>query len=379
MSRVAPSLFFLFVVSTPTVVQGQEEVDPILSGRLLVSGLPADTGTVVLHRVTPEEAGDIDSTSVGAEGGFSFRLPNLPVPGSGEIFIASTRLDDILYAGVPISDPIQLDSLYTIRAFPAQMAPPEGMTFPISRREVWVDEGPIGWQITDVLEIRNSQAMTLVPQVDDGPVWQYPLPSAAIGARILQVGPSAGPARVDGSTLVASNPVLPAENYYIVQYDLESIEFDIPLPGETGLVQVMVREPAPAIRVEGLARQPSEEIEVGASFMRWAGQTLVDQNLSVRLGEEGGSTAVVWMSTALALLLAGAGSLVIRRDSVPVAHGASVRIRKEILVDVAKLDEAYAGLKRSNPKEEARYRRRRSALVRELEPKRGGGDPPAPR
>lgn len=352
-------------------------MDPVLSGRLLVSGVPADTGTVVLHRVTPAEAGDIDSTSVGADGGFSFRLPNLPFPGSGEVFIASTRFDEILYVGVPISDPIQLDSLYAIRAFPAQIVPPEGMTFPVSRREVWVDEGPIGWQITDVLEIRNSQAMTLVPLVDDGPVWRYPLPSGAIGARILQVGPSAGLARVDGTTLIASNPVIPAENYYIVQYDLESIEFDIPLPGETGLIQVMVREPAPAIRVEGLARQPSEEIEVGASFMRWAGQTLVDQNISVRLGEEGGSTAVVWMSVALALFLAGAGSLVIRRDPVPAVPWTSVRMRKKILIDVAKLDEVYAGLERSNPKEEARYRRRRSALVRELERKRGGGSPPA--
>ena len=375
MSRVPPSLFLLVVVAIPAAVQSQ--VDPVLSGRLLVSGVPADTGTVVLHRVTPAEAGDIDSTSVGADGGFSFQLPNLPFPGSGEIFIASARFDEILYVGVPISDPIQLDSLYAIRAFPAQMVPLEGMTFPVSRREVWVDEGPIGWQITDVLEIRNSQAMTLVPLVDDGPVWRYPLPSGAIGARILQVGPSAGLARVDGTTLIASNPVIPAENYYIVQYDLESIEFDIPLPGETGLIQVMVREPAPAIRVEGLARQPPEEIEVGASFMRWAGQTLVDQNISVRLGEEGGSTAVVWMSVALALLLAGAGSLIIRRDPVPAVPWTSVRMRKEILIDVAKLDEVYESLERSNPKEEARYRRRRSALVRELERKRGGGGPPA--
>ncbi len=378
MSRAPQYLLFLLTLVAPHAVQSQQEVDPVLSGTLLVSGVPPDTGIVVLHRVTPEEAGDIDSTSVGAGGSFSLRLPNVPVPGSGEVFFASTRFDGILYTGTPISDPIQLDSLYTIRAFSALTAPPEGVSFPVSRREVWIDAGPIGWQITDVLEIRNSQGTTLVPEVDDAPVWRYPLPSGAIGGRILQLGPAVGPARVDGTTLVASNPVLPAENYYIVQYDLESIEFDLPLPGETGLIQVLIREPAPAIRVEGLARQASEEIEVGTSFLRWAGQALQDQSIAIRLGEEGESTTVVWVSVALALLLVAAGSLVVRRLPVSAAASAA-RIRKEILVEVATLDEEFATIERPNPKAEAHYRRLRAALVRELQGVGEGGSPPRPR
>ena len=378
MFRVARLSFFVFVASVPVAVQGQEEVEPILAGRLFVSGIPADSGTVVLHRVTPEEAGDIDSTTVGADGSFSFHLPGLPVPGSGEIFLASAHFQGVLYAGIPISEPIQLDSLYMIRVFPAQTAPPEGLAFAISRREIWVDEGPIGWQITDVLEIRNPQGMTVVPELDSGPVWRYPLPSGAIGARVLQVGPSVGPARVDGTTFVASNPVVPAENYYVLQYDLESIEFDLPMPGETGLVQVMVREPAPAIRVEGLARQPSEEIEVGTTFMRWAGQALRDQTISVRLGEEGGSTMLVWMSVTLALLLVVAGSLVIRRNPQDAKPSGALPIRKEILVKIAKLDEAFAGIEQPTPKASERYERRRATLVRGLEIGGGVGRPPAP-
>ena len=366
-------LLLAAIAGGPGVLAAQEEIEAVLVGELLLAGLPVDTGTVVLHRVTPEEASDIDSTAIGAGGSFRLDLPNLPVPGSGEVFLASTRYEGVLYAGTPIVDPLQLDTLYTIRAYPSVTAPAGGMSFPVSRREVWVDAGPFGWQVTDVLEIVNSEAATRIPAAGGGPVWRYPLPADAIGGRILQVGPSAGPAHVEGTTLVASNPVLPAENYYVVQYDLESIEFDLPLPGETGIVQVMVREPAPAVRVEGLARQPSEELEFGATFMRWAGQTLRDQSIAIRMGEDGGPTLLAWTSLGLALVLVAAGSVAIRGRNASVPVSGRRRIRRDIVVDIAKLDEAYAGIEQPSRGATARYRRRRRALVSELEETEAGG------
>ncbi len=366
-------LLLAVVAGAPRGLAAQEEVEAALVGELLLAGLPVDTGTVVLHRITPEEASDIDSTAIGAGGGFRLDLPHLPVPGSGEVFLASTRYEGVLYAGAPITDPLQLDTLYTIRAYPSVTAPVGGMSFPVSRREVWVDEGPFGWQVTDVLEIMNSDAATRIPAAAGGAVWRYPLPADAIGGRILQVGPSAGPARVEGTTLVASNPVLPAENYYVVQYDLESIEFDLPLPGETGIVQVMVREPAPPVRVEGLARQPSEELEFGATFMRWAGQTLRDQSIAIRMGEEGGPTVLAWTSLGLALVLVAAGSVAIRGRDASVPVSGRRRIRRDIVVDIAKLDEAYAGIEQQSRGARARYRKRRRALVSELEEAQAGG------
>ena len=374
MARHLRALLLLAAVAGgPVALAAQEEVEAVLVGELLLGGLPVDTGTVVLHRITPEEASNIDSTAIGAGGSFRLDLPNLPVPGSGEVFLASTRYEGVLYAGTPIADPLQLDTLYTIRAYPSVTTPAGGMSFPVSRREVWVDSGPFGWQVTDVLEIMNSEAATRIPVAAGGAVWRYPLPAAAIGGRILQVGPSAGPARVEGTTLVASNPVLPAENYYVVQYDLESIEFDLPLPGETGIVQVMVREPAPAVRVEGLARQPSEELEFGATFMRWAGQTLRDQSIAIRMGEEGGPTVLAWTSLGLALVLVAAGSVAIRGRDASAPVSGRRRIRRDIVVDIAKLDEAYAGIEQPGRGATARYRRRRRALVSELEETEAGG------
>jgi hypothetical protein len=364
---VLACLFTIGFASAPKVASAQEEVAPILRGTLFLGDVPADTGTVVLHWVTPEESGVVDSTTVDDEGRFSLELPHLPIPNSSEVFFATSRFDDVLYTGSYITDPIQLDSVYAVRTYPSQAAPAEGFIFPVAQREVWIDAGPSGWRITDVLDIRNPNTVTFKSDGPDGVVWRYPLPTNALNPQIIQVGPIDGPARVDGTTLVAANTVVPSDNYYIVQYDLESIEFDLPLPGVTELIRMFVREPAPEISVTGLARQPpADEIEVGSTFDLWAAENLRDQTVRVRLGGEGRVPPVVWLVAALALILAGVGSWVIRRRLGDRPIAGRPRERRDVLVDVANLDEEYARLEAPTDKDEARYRSRRARLVREL-------------
>jgi hypothetical protein len=225
----------------------------------------------------------------------------------------------------------------------------------------------MGWEVTDVVEIQNPDSATFVAGAADAPVWRYPLPPTALAPRVLQSGPVTGPARVEGTTLVAGNPIVPASNYYVVQYDVESLEMDVPLPGQTGLVQLLLREPAPAVRVEGLARQPPEEIEFGSTFLRWAGEALQDQTIAVRLGEEGGG-AGAWLvvAAALSLVLIGAASLLARRQSVLAPAGGTRRLRKDVLVDVARLDEEHARAGAGDSRASERYRRLRAKLLEEL-------------
>lgn len=357
----------------PASLAAQEEVSPELQGTLYLGEVPADTGTVVLHWVTPEQSGVVDSTRVDAEGGFSLALPHVPIPNSGEVFFASARFDGVLYTGSYISDPIQLDSLYAIRTYPRQAAPAGGLIFPLSQREVWIDPGPSGWRITDVLDIQNPNPASFVPNSSDDAVWRYPIPPTARNPQIVQVGPIVGEASFEGTTLIAANTLVPGDNYYIIQYEMESIEFDLPLPGETGLVRMFVREPAPDLRVTGLALQgPTDELEVGAVFDIWAAQNLRDQNIEVRLGGEGDIPPVVWLVTTLSLVFVVAGSFVIRKRLGDGRAGVGrERQRKDILVDVATLDEEYARIGEPSGQDEVRYRRRRAGLVDELA--RAGG------
>ena len=378
----------------------------VLSGRLLFEGVPSDTGTVVLHRVTPEEAGPIDSVSVGPQGQFSFTLPHMPIPGSGEIFFAASRFEGILYFGFQVLEPSHLDEEYAIRTFRTEVAPPGGVAFPIWIREVWIEEAPMGWQVTDAFIVRNPGPVTYVAG-PGGAVWQYPLPEGARGFRVLEAGPAPGTVESVGGTLRATNPMSPGESFVMVQYELDSLAVDLPLPGEIGVARVILREPAPEIRVEGLARMPPEEIEFGVVYRQWMGQELRDQMVRIRPGSDEPSNLVAWLSVTLALLLVGSGvwfvgrspnraSAGTGRDSRVGRAGAggasradrqtggarpsrggrpAGRVRKDILVDIARLDEDFGRIETPSKGERDRYDRSRRTLLAELA---AGSEGPGP-
>jgi len=390
---------FVMSAVVPAPVAAQEEVQAVLSGRLLFEGLPADTGTVVLHRVTPEEAGPIDSVSVGAQGQFSFTLPHMPVAGSGEIFFAASRFEGILYFGFQVLEPSHLDEEYAIRTFRTEVAPPGGIAFPIWIREFWIEEAPMGWQVTDAFIVQNPGPVTYVAG-PGGIVWQYPLPQGVRGFRVLEAGPSPGAVESVEGMLRATNPMSPGESFVMVQYELDSLVVDLPLPGEVGVARVILREPAPEIRVEGLARLPPQEIEFGVVYQQWAGQELRDQMVRIRPGSGDPSNLVAWLSVTLALLLVASGVWFVRRDPRPASAGSGQvrqaagpgraeggptptgggaragsrsgagqivgRVRKDILVDIARLDEEFGRIEAPSKGQREAYDRTRRGLLAEL-------------
>jgi hypothetical protein len=251
-------------------------------------------------------------------------------------------------------------------------------------RELTLQEGPLGWLVTDAFIVQNETQTTFVPEDDEAAVWTYPLPREALGARIFddEVGPAKGPVRFTDGGIVAANPVVPGPNFYMIQYDMESVEFDVELPGEVDLARVFVREPAPAIRIEGMAAQPPTAFE-GEPYLHWAAQNVRDQIIRIRLGEEAASGGILWLSVGLAFLLVAAGIWGVTRGTVPAPVGVpergagtsggvpgrpgGARMRKEILVDLARLDEAYEGAGRPSGSTRERYVRHRARLLRELE------------
>ncbi|HZD03804.1 MAG TPA: hypothetical protein VE173_02770, partial [Longimicrobiales bacterium] len=105
--------------------------------------------TVVLHRVTVDTAGEIDSVRVDSNGRFRFRLPSVPDPGGrGEIYFASVRHQGILYFGAAIHRAVQLDSLYTIEVYDTAVVPAGGADLPLEVRYVVAEPSENGWQIT---------------------------------------------------------------------------------------------------------------------------------------------------------------------------------------------------------------------------------------
>jgi hypothetical protein len=365
------------VAGTIGPAAGQEPAPPppTLEGRLYVGESPADSGTVVLHRVTPEEAGPVDSTRVEQDGEFRIPLPGIPEPGSGEIFFASVRHEGILYFGDPITGPQELGDPYRIQAYPTREAPPGGIPFAVSVRNIFLEEGPLGWQLTDLFEIRNDSAVTFVAGPAGEALWSHPLPPGARGLRIGQGEPSPDALRFRDGALEVVGPIPPGERLFVVQYDLEEVEFTVPLTGRTDFLEILLREPGPSLRMEGVSPQPPVEMEPGSSYLRWAGEGFEDRVIRVRKGEEGEELLTGWVVLILALTLALAGIWAVRRrggwSSVPPAP--PTRGRREILLEIARLDEEFGDPEDRSPDEVARYRERRESLLASLDEEKEAG------
>jgi hypothetical protein len=345
--------------------------DPVVRGTLLVDDVPADSGTVVLHRVTPAESGPVDSVQVDADGGFALALPHAPETGSGEVFFASARREGILYFGPPVTQMADLDEPYVISSYGTRPAPPGGLPFAVRVRNVFIDEGPMGWRATDLIEIHNDSAVTWVSPDDEHPVWRYPLPPGARSFRVGESGLSEDAVRFEDGGILVFSPVPPGERLYMVQYELEDLEFSLPLPGFTEVVEVLMREPSPAVTMEGLRREQPVQLEPDVFYARWRAQDVSDRVVRVRRGEDEGGAVLPWVGLGLALLLLGAGIWGVRRQARP-PEDEPPSSRQALLLEVAELDEAFEALDDPDPETVARYQRRRKALMERVR----AADPP---
>jgi len=201
----------------PASLQAQVEARPTLQGIVVRPDGPLPGGQVILHRVASEEAGEIDSVSVGADGRFRFDLPAVPDPeGRNEVYFASASHHGVLYFGPAITTAVQLDSLYRIEVHDTASVSVEGASLPIQVRYMIVEDpetarvppsaaapsgatdagGDGGWLVTDLLQPVNDGEATLVPR-EGGVVWSYRLPPAATDIEVGGAGITAGGAQLD--------------------------------------------------------------------------------------------------------------------------------------------------------------------------------------
>jgi len=332
----------------------------VLSGRVLVGDRPADTGTVVLHRVAGGSSGEVDSVAVGPGGQFELALPE----GSGtgdEVFFATTRYQDVLYFGQAIT---RLPSAggYVIQAYPKLPSGPDAWPLLQVRNVVATrPESGQGWAVADFFELLNSAPATLVSG-GTGPTWSHALPLEAVNARADESDLSPGMASFRDGRVHVSAPIPPGQSVYVLRYDIPGDDFGIPLEVTTGSVELLVAEPAGDLTVTGLAAVEGVELE-GVRYRRFAGRDLAPSVVTVTGGETRmpfGPRSLV--AVFLTLVLAGAGALVAGRSRS--ADRSPGRRRRRVLLDIARLDEDRAGGRLAAED----YASRRTRLLKELQP-----------
>ncbi|MCJ7629583.1 MAG: hypothetical protein MUO50_14500, partial [Longimicrobiales bacterium] len=191
----------------------QEEVIPVLRGEVRVGDAPLTDGFVVLHQVSAESSGEVDSVRVGGDGSFEIRLPHVPDHATRpEIFFASVQYRGLLYFGQAVTDAVQLDSLYLIQAYDTVSVPPGGAQIPLSVRNLFLERTENGWAVADVFQLRHDGDRTLYSP-EEGVVWAYPLPRPATDFQVGQADMAPDAVRFVDGRLEVYSPLPPGERY----------------------------------------------------------------------------------------------------------------------------------------------------------------------
>lgn len=361
-----PFLALLLVHAAPA--RAQVVAEPILAGQAFLADTALTSGTVVLHRMSTDVQGVVDSVGVAPDGSFIFRLPRVPDPATQEMYFAAVRHDGVIYPGRIITRPIDLDSLYVISAYDTLVAPAEGVPLALAGRSIFFEQSGEEWAITDLFQLRNDLERTLVPR-QGGRVWSYPLPE---GARDFSAQGEMSPDLIsqEGDEIVLRTPLMPGERLFVVRYFVDSLGVAVPTPGETEMIDVLVREPAPAISVEGLVQEQSIQMEPGAgsTYRRFAGQGVTLPQVRVSMVQETPPPRVEWIAVVLALILAGGGLVALRGRPGPAAAPAGPEGREAVLFEIARLDEEYETEPSPSKSRANEYRRRRAELLARLQP-----------
>ena len=370
----------LLLVLIPVGLAAQATEVPPLRGQALLGDTLLTSGTVVLHRVTSEDQGEIDSVAVAPDGSFSFTLPEAPLGAADRFYFASLRHQGILYFGSPLSDVAQLDSIYRIQAYDTAMVAGGRAEIPIQARNLFFEPNGEEWRVTDIFQLRNDLGRTLVA-TEDGEVWSYPLLEGARNFSSGQDGFSLDGTSIRDGSVVVRAAIAPGERVFVFRYTVDEPFGEVPTPGLTEAFDLLIREPSPRVGTEGLNLMGRVEVEAGSTYRRYSGTSIGPGQVRVIEVDQRGDLPLPWITVVVALALAGVALWVTRGMRTPViAGGASGPIpgngsrpgaraaagRQAVLLEVARLDEAFEAEAEPTPEQRAAYEARRAELLDNL-------------
>lgn len=341
-------------------------MDPTLEGEVVRGDQPLPDMMVTLHRVSPESAGQVDSTLTGGGGRFDFLLPTVPgsSPEGGDVYFASVRHDGVLYFGQALNQTAQLDSLYRIEVYDTTSALPEGRDFPIAARNLLLEEAEDGWMVVDLFRIRNEGERTVVAR-EGGIVWSHALPTSAVDFQPGESDLAPDAVVFEDGEIRVSSPTPPGERTYLMRYRVPELPFTIPVSEGTQRVEMLIREPAPPLSVTGLQQLEPVSIEPESSYRRFAAAEPTGQDIEIGEGDEGGMGQVAWFAVIMALVLAGAAVYAVQRRPGAATAGEGPG-RDELLLEIAELDAAFQGREDLSADARQRYRAERDRLKKRL-------------
>lgn len=333
--------------------------------------IPLAGMAVILHRVTPQRQGPIDSVRSGAGGAFTFRFR----PDSGALYLLSARYGGIEYFSEPVrARPGARDAGLAVLVADTSSTAPVSM----AERQV-VFPRPTDAQrraVLEVLGIRNAGSATRIAPDTVRPSWAMRLPRGAadLNLRDGDVPPEAVALR--GDSLLVFAPLMPGMRTLVVEYTLPLGDGTVTLPIDqpVAALRILVEDSSAAVVGAGFAPAPPEAAE-GRVLHAWTAAAAGpgEVRIEARKSEGAGNRALAALVAALTAVVAGAAWLAFRRrpgqgSRAPEAPAHPARPAAELVEELARLDATYAGREGTVPPAEwEAYQRRRAELKATLE------------
>ena len=336
-----------------------------VSGRVLSGSSdslrPVAGQVVVLHRISADSSGPVDSVRTTATGTYRFRY-RLESPRS--MYIVSSRYAGIAYFTTPLREATVTSPDADISVFDTTSA-----VFPLTVRARHVVVAPAeanGFRrVVDVFEVANDSNRTLIAG-PGGMTWRVALPAEA-----REPGSSGGDLPPDAFRFSAGSaelvvPFPPGSRQLVLTYAIPARgAVSIPVPDAVTNLEVLVEGSVGRVSGAGLSAEDPVSME-GRTFQRFtASPVAAGTSFIVASGGAGRNAGRVAL-LGLAAVAVALGIVVGRRSpSRAAVVPATVPATESLAREIAALDHVYASA-RAGDAGGAYYRERRSTLMARL-------------
>ena len=269
--------FAFFLAALLSSINSIDAAAQSLTGRVVKGGAPQPGVAVELHRISTSNRGVTSRATTGADGTFRLPLPPADTAAGFAVVFATASVDGVRYFG-PALHPGDRPAGYEIAVHDTTSAAGVADSVRVSRRDVFlIPQMNGGWEVAEVVRIRNPAGRTLVP-VEGKPIVGMEIPPAADEFQAGEGADSlagAGLVRM-GTRVWLTEPLVPGDRDLFFRYRLPARrgQTAVPVGHPTDTLNVYVREPGPAVRVAGLTDMDPLEAE-GERFARYGGTALV--------------------------------------------------------------------------------------------------------
>jgi hypothetical protein len=330
--------------------------------------LPVPGTWAVLHRVTMEGGGPVDSARTDRAGRYQVRSPGRD---TAAVYIVSVTYDGIAYFTRPIhAFRGTRASAEAVAVFDTSSTEPR---IELAQRHLIVRRPDTdgSHHVLELLVLRNGGSLTRIAPDTSRPVWQGMLPAGVIQFEVGESDVASDAVYRRGDSIAVAAPLPPGDKQILVSYVLPSSEHRLALHlGQpVSRMNVMVEDSTAELEGGGLTRVASENIQ-GESFLRFTRDNVpAGTNVAVRLaGRHRGLAGLWWLIIGVAATVLGGGLVLAwKRTRPPVLVGAASADPDVVAAEIAALDAAFEARGAPSPADRAAYESRRAELKARLE------------